>query len=80
MTFILKSSIICVGKFAVENQDTLVNRRLHCDSKDSKLFIIKPNGEYEKIADLKEGAFDKISNAVKKHWNYVDLSEYEISN
>ena len=53
MTFILKSSIICVGKFAVENQDTLVNRRLHCDSKDSKLFIIKPNGEYEKIADLK---------------------------
>lgn len=78
MTFILKSNIICVGKFAVENQDTEVNRRLHCASKNSKLFIIKPDGEYKKIADLKEGGFDIISNAIKKRWNYVDLSEYEI--
>lgn len=47
MTFILKDRIICVGKFSVENQDTEVNRRLHCASKNSKLFIIKPDGEYK---------------------------------
>lgn len=78
MTFILKSDIICVGKFAVEKQDTVVNRRLRCDNNSSKLFIIKPDGNYQKIADLKEGGFDIISNAIKKRWNYVDLSEYEI--
>mgnify|MGYP003479757733 CR=1 FL=1 len=78
MTFILKDEIVCVGKFAVEKQDTEVNRRLHYDSKNSKLFIIKPDGEYKKLADLKEGGYDMISNAIKKHWNYVDLSEYEI--
>lgn len=78
MTFIFKNDIICVGKFAVENQNTEVNRRLHCDNNGSKLYIIKPTGEYTKIADLKEGGFDAISNAIKKHWNYVDLSEYEI--
>lgn len=78
MTFILKDQIICVGKFAVENQDTEVNRRLRCASKNSKLFIIKPDGEYKKIADLKEGGCEMIESAVKKRWNYVDLKSFQI--
>lgn len=72
MTFILKSNIICVGKFAVEKRGVL-----KCNRKN-ELYIIKPDGEYKKIADLKEEGFDIISNAIKKRWNYVDLSEYEI--
>lgn len=68
MTFILKDNIICVGKFDVKRKGTNKN----------KLYIIKPNGKRQFIATLKKEAFDIIANAIKKHWNYVDLSELEI--
>ena len=68
MTFILKDNIICVGKFDVKRKGTNKNT----------LFIIKPNGRRQPIATLKNEAFDTIATAIKKHWNYVDLSELEI--
>ena len=77
MTFMLKDQIICVGKFSVEKQ-SLSTKKFNNDSVDSKIFIIKPDGNFTKIADLKVGGYEMIESAVKKRWNYVDLKSFQI--
>lgn len=79
MTFVLNNRIVCVGKWAVEKQNTRTNQRLHCAKDECILYmIVSSTGEYNKLTTLRIEAFDHINLAVNKNWSHIDLRQYEL--
>lgn len=79
MTFVFNNNIVCVGKWAVEKQNTRTNQRLHRSKDECILYtIVSSTGEYKKLATLRIEAFEQINLAVNKHWLHIDLRQYEL--
>lgn len=79
MTFVLNNRIVCVGKWAVEKQNTGTNKRLHCLKDECILYaIVSSTGEHKKLATLHADSFEQINLAVKKHWSHIDLRQYDL--
>lgn len=76
MTFILKNTIVCAGKYVVNDEKDDVCSINLLSSSDNMQTPICDNAGNDIL--FKIGAMKLIETAIRHHWTYVDLKEFQL--
>lgn len=77
MTFILKDNIVCAGKYVVNQEADGRTMTLNLLSSSDNMQTPVCDARGNDVAfDVQ--AYPLIIRAVRNHWNYVDLTEFQL--